>query len=202
MRWRGSVRRERGWQGAFLVQRAREPSSPALTDHAVRRIAKRASHDCVTPRRPKSCGPAKSGLLFSSSTEGEKYRGDDGVSPRALPGRARNKPEPHRVRNAGCKRRDRGDDARVLFYFAHGAADALAHPAFRAPSFEGGTKESFGRPRAVITTGAMAHAPKRVKRLLDQGMRNHKTCSCLTVESDARLFLTGCVMGDGHDAGR
>ena len=44
--------------------------------------------------------------------------------------------------------------------FAHGAADALAHPAFRAPSFEGGTKESFGRPRAVITTGVMAHICK------------------------------------------
>jgi len=41
----------------------------------------------------------------------------------------------HRVRNAGCLRRDRGDYARVLFTFAHGAADALAHPAFRAPSF-------------------------------------------------------------------
>ena len=64
------------------------------------------------------------------------------------------------MRNAGCLRRDRGDYARVLFTFAHGAADALAHPAFRAPSFEGGTKESFGRPRAVITTGVMAHICK------------------------------------------
>ena len=27
------------------------------------------------------------------------------------------------------------------------------------PHFEGGTNESFGRPRAVITTGVMAHGP-------------------------------------------
>jgi hypothetical protein len=31
-------------------------------------------------------------------------------------------------------RRDRGDTTRVLFTFAHEAADAFAHPAFRAPS--------------------------------------------------------------------
>jgi hypothetical protein len=31
-------------------------------------------------------------------------------------------------------RRNRGDYARVLFTFAHEAADAFAHPAFRAPS--------------------------------------------------------------------
>ena len=65
------------------------------------------------------------------------------------------------MRDAGCLRRNRGDYTRVLSTFAHEAADALAHPAFRAPSFEGGGNEEFGRPRAVITTGAMARDHRR-----------------------------------------
>ncbi len=114
----------------------------------------------VRPRRPKSCGPAKSGLPRSLSTGSGGLSGDDGVSLRALPGRARSKLEHHRVRNAGSVRRNRGDDTRVLVFIAHEAADALAHPAFRAPSSEGGNAIGFGRPRAVTTTGAMTRVWK------------------------------------------
>ena len=48
-------------------------------------------------------------------------------------------------------RRNRGDYTRVLFHFAHEAADALAHPAFRTPSpREGGTFTSHpGRNRVA-----------------------------------------------------
>jgi len=74
----------------------------------------------------------------------------------------------------------------VLFTFAHGAADALAHPAFRAPSLKGEAMKGIRAPPrrhnnrgdgawplvarvvfgangaspardAVTTTGAMAH---------------------------------------------
>ena len=38
----------------------------------------------------------------------------------------------HCVRNAGCVRRFRGDYTRALVFIAHEAADAFAHPAFRA----------------------------------------------------------------------
>ena len=92
-----------------------------------------------------------------------------GVSLRALPGRARSKPEHHRVRNAGSVRRNRGDDTRVLVFIAHEAADALAHPAFRAPSSEGGNAIGFGRPRAVTTTGVMARDPKTSEAVCGSG---------------------------------
>ena len=53
------------------------------------------------------------------------------------------------------------------FYFALEAADALAHPAFRAPSLKGGGNEDFGRPRAVITTGVMALVFARTRGLFE-----------------------------------
>jgi hypothetical protein len=34
----------------------------------------------------------------------------------------------------------------VLFTFAHGAADAFAHPAFRAPSLKGEAMKEFRAP--------------------------------------------------------
>ncbi|WIG50078.1 MAG: hypothetical protein OJF48_000995 [Afipia sp.] len=103
----------------------------------------------------------------------------------------------HCVRNAGCNRRDRGDYARVLFTFAHGAADALAHPAFRAPSFRAKRREEFGRPRAVITTGAMARdrwwrglslartgqAPRATPSQQQGRWRTSASASCLKTES-------------------
>jgi hypothetical protein len=46
-------------------------------------------------------------------------------------------------------RRNRGDYARALVFIAHEAADACAHPAFRAPSFEGKECEGFRRARAL-----------------------------------------------------
>ena len=52
-------------------------------------------------------------------------------------------------------RRNRGDYARVLFHFAHEAADAHAHPAFRAPSScEGGNASlpGMGKPQARMQT--------------------------------------------------
>jgi hypothetical protein len=124
-----------------------------------------ANDDSAARGRLKSRGPGAAMLASKGSSESSLrsrrwrkivasrtvakepvHRGERG------PGRSN-----HCVRNAGCLRRDRGDYARVLFYFAHGAADALEHPAFRAPSFGGGGNEDFGRPRAVITTGAMTH---------------------------------------------
>ncbi|MBI3700755.1 MAG: hypothetical protein HY242_09975 [Afipia sp.] len=54
------------------------------------------------------------------------------------------------------KRRDRGDYARVLLTFAREAADARAHPAFRAPSW-------FGGDDVIYTSGAFA--PREQSRL-------------------------------------
>jgi hypothetical protein len=45
-------------------------------------------------------------------------------------------------------RRNRGDYARALVFIAHEAADACAHPAFRAPSSRGhGMRGVQARPR-------------------------------------------------------
>jgi hypothetical protein len=56
-----------------------------------------------------------------------------------------------------------------FFTFAHGAADALAHPAFRAPSLRGEALKNFGRPRAVTTTGVIAHDPEKCEAVLGSG---------------------------------
>jgi hypothetical protein len=113
-----------------------------------------ANDDGAARGRLKSCGPGASMLASKGNSESSLrsrrwrkivvsravakepvHRGERGI------GRSN-----HCVRNAGCIRRDRGDDARVLSTFAHEAADALAHPAFRAPSLKGEAMTEFRAP--------------------------------------------------------
>ncbi len=89
------------------------------------------------------------------------------------PGRARNKPfQPLRAERR-MFRRNRGDDTRVLSTFAHGAADALAHPAFRAPSFRGRRKRGL-------------RAPPRRHNNRGDGACLSLRCGCLKFESGSR----------------
>jgi len=44
-----------------------------------------------------------------------------------------------------------------LFFIAHEAADAFAHPAFRAPSLQGEAIAACWRARASQITGRLAH---------------------------------------------
>ena len=75
-------------------------------------------------RRPKSCGPAKSGLPRAPSTGGVGLSGDDGVRFRPLPGRARSKPKNPLRAERRTIRCFRGDYTRALVFIAHEAADA------------------------------------------------------------------------------
>ena len=61
------------------------------------------------------------------------------------------------MRNAGCNRRDRGDYARVLSLLHTGLRMRLRIRRSARPHFGAKRCRSFGRPRAVITTGAIAH---------------------------------------------
>ena len=156
MRWRGSVRRERGWQGAFLVQRACELSEPALTNHAVR--GSLTWRHVIRPR--VRAGPSRVVLRnpvcsFHLRPE-EKSTAETTAS---ACGRCRGEHETSRSPTAcGTPDANGVTVATTLVCFS------LLHTGLRMrsrirrsarPHFEGGTNESFGRPRAVITTGAM-----------------------------------------------
>jgi len=119
---RGSVRPERRLQGAspeqgcfphwgaFELRTLRERAEVRLTT-TLRVAAGVEIRLTVTPLRG---GPSRVVLaeirpaLFARQPARKKYRGDDGVRLRPLPGRARSKSKNHRVRNAGCVRCFRG----------------------------------------------------------------------------------------------
>jgi hypothetical protein len=65
-------------------------------------------------------------------------------------------------------RRIRGDSARVLFTFAREAADAFAHPAFRAPSpceSAGFMLPGIGQAQHPGRTARAQHAPRERGRV-------------------------------------
>ena len=95
-------------------------------------------------RRPKSRYPGASPCAMGQRQLSLLARGRAAQSPPAVMDRraghrgfSRSKPlKPLRAERR-MLRRARGDYARALVFIAHEAADAFAHPAFRAPSFEG-----------------------------------------------------------------
>jgi hypothetical protein len=122
------------------------------------------SLDSALPRRPKSCGPAKSGLLFSPPTGGEKYRGDDGDRATAI---HRGEHEASRSTTA-CGTPDVSGatvaTTLVCFFTLHTGLRMrwrIRHSA--RPQFEGKAMRGFGRPRAVTTTGATAHGCLKIE---------------------------------------
>ena len=87
----------------------------------------------------------------------------------------------HRVRNAGCVQRVRGDYACVLSTFCTRGCGCVGHPAFRAPSIRGERIAKDSGAPAPQTTGVIAHDPDRngraaksVKRFSDEVMRNNR----------------------------
>ena len=102
--------------------------------------------------RPKSRGPGVA-VLTSKGTGGsvvlvavEVTHDPERWRKSRPPGRARNKPfQPLRAERRMPPARPWRRHS-CAFYFAHEAADALAHPAFRAPSFRGRRKRGIRAP--------------------------------------------------------
>ena len=106
------------YKGCVQGPEAREGCSLRRTT-ALRGAAGMEMHPTDTDfaRRPKSCGPAKSGLLFACLRPRARSTAETTVTAYGRsPGRARSKPEAHCVRNAGCVRCFRGDELVRLFF--------------------------------------------------------------------------------------
>ena len=114
-------------------------------------------------RRPKSCGPAKSGLPRAPSTGGAGLSGDDGDRFRPFAGESTKQAE----KPTACGTPDASGAfvvttlvrlfslrMRLRTHLASGVPCALAR---------GTTAESFGRARAVITTGPMARGCLKIE---------------------------------------
>ena len=130
-------------------------------------------------------------LLVQRESGGVSVPSSGGSLRLAHRGSSRNKPfQPLRAERR-MKRRDRGDYARVLFVLHTGLRMRLRIRRSARPHLEGGTNESFGRPRAVTTTGVMTHDPKKCEAVFGSGHAQTKgahlqSASCLKIESRMR----------------
>lgn len=185
------------YRGCVRGPEKREGTILRLTNHAAASGVGRAT----VPRTMRRAGPSRVVLRNpvcpfrlrpkAKSTAETTVTGFD-----RSPGRARSKPEDHRVRECRANRRDRGDDARVLTFICARGCGCVEHPAFPR-ALEGGVARMGHAPRAPGDPNPRAHPRREIAQLCPMEARLAQLCL-----AKERLMAPGCLTFKSECAAR